>query len=71
MNAGGLVSDEIVLKILQRKLATPECSKGAVFDGFPRTFEQAKKLDEMLKESGSQIDHVFNFEIDNEALMDR
>lgn len=71
MNAGGLVPDDIVIKILQRKLSTPECSKGAVFDGFPRTFQQAKKLDEMLSETGSKINHVFNFEIDDEALLDR
>lgn len=71
MNAGGLVSDDLVLQILQRKFETPECKRGVVFDGFPRTVEQAKKLDELLANNNSKIDNVFNFHIDDEVLMDR
>lgn len=71
MNAGGLVSDDLVLQILQRKFDTPECKKGVVFDGFPRTVEQAKKLDDLLAQNNSRIDNVFNFHIDDEVLMDR
>ncbi len=71
MSAGGLVPDEIVIEILKKKLDAPECKRGAVLDGFPRTFEQAKKLDDMLIEQGSKIDQVFNFQVDEQHLLDR
>lgn len=71
MSAGGLVSDEIVIEILKKKLESPECKRGAILDGFPRTFEQAKKLDEMLVQQGSKIDQVFNFQVDEQNLLDR
>ena len=71
MNAGGLVSDDLVLQILKKKIDAPECKKGVVFDGFPRTVEQAKKLDEILANSNNKIDQVFNFHIDDNVLVDR
>ena len=71
MSTGALVPDAVVLQILQKKLDTPECKRGAVFDGFPRTFEQAKKLDETLMQKGGKIDKVFNFQVDEQNLLDR
>lgn len=71
MNAGGLVSDDLVLQILKKKMDSPECRKGVVFDGFPRTVVQAQKLDEVLEKSNSRIDQVFNFHIDDDVLLDR
>jgi len=71
MSTGGLVPDDIVLQILQKKLGAPECKRGAVFDGFPRTFEQAKKLDETLMQKGGKINKVFNFQVDEKNLLDR
>eukprot|EP00330_Aristerostoma_sp_ATCC50986_P011970 CAMPEP_0114585780 /NCGR_PEP_ID=MMETSP0125-20121206/9219_1 /TAXON_ID=485358 ORGANISM="Aristerostoma sp., Strain ATCC 50986" /NCGR_SAMPLE_ID=MMETSP0125 /ASSEMBLY_ACC=CAM_ASM_000245 /LENGTH=136 /DNA_ID=CAMNT_0001780991 /DNA_START=49 /DNA_END=459 /DNA_ORIENTATION=- len=50
MSRGELVPDNLVIGILKNKLSTPECKKSAIFDGFPRTVNQAKKLDEMLGE---------------------
>jgi len=71
MNSGGLVSDDLVLQILKKKVDAPECKKGVIFDGFPRTVEQAKKLDEILATSNNKIDQVFNFHIDDSVLVDR
>jgi adenylate kinase len=51
MNRGDLVPDDIVINMIEKKIRSKECAKGAVFDGFPRTVEQAKKLDEMLEAS--------------------
>lgn len=71
MRTGALVPDSIVLQILQKKLDSPECKKGAVFDGFPRTFEQAKKLDETLQAKGTKINKVYNFQVDEKDLLER
>jgi len=71
MNSGGLVSDDLVLQILKKKIDSPECQKGVIFDGFPRTTVQAKKLDEILAQSNTKIDQVFNFHIDDAVLVDR
>lgn len=54
MSTGGLVDDDLVIGIMKEELSKPENSKGLLFDGFPRTIEQAKKLDEMLTESGQK-----------------
>ncbi len=71
MNTGALVADDVVFEIMQKKLESPECNRGAVFDGFPRTVEQAEKLDQMLAKDNSKIDKVFNFEVDEKNLLER
>jgi adenylate kinase len=52
-------------------METDECKKGVIFDGFPRTVEQAKKLDDILAKKGQKIDQVLNFEVQDDVLIDR
>ena len=68
---GDLVSDEIVISIIQDRLKKPDCAKGAVFDGFPRTIPQAEALDAMLAKNGLKLDHVILMKVDEAALVDR
>ncbi|MEM8824308.1 MAG: nucleoside monophosphate kinase, partial [Pseudomonadota bacterium] len=69
MEAGGLVTDEIVLAILRDRLAEPDCASGVVLDGFPRTTGQAEALDEMLAESGQRIDSAISLEVDDVKMV--
>ena len=71
MKAGGLVSDDIVIAILRDRLGQPDCSKGVILDGFPRTTVQAEALDAMLGESGQRIDAAISLEVDDAAMVDR
>lgn len=68
MQAGGLVSDDIVVGIIKENLVKKECAKGFVLDGFPRTVPQAQKLEELLKADGKDINSVIEFAIDDELL---
>ena len=67
MEAGGLVSDDIVIAILRDRLAAPDCAKGVILDGFPRTTAQAEALDQMLAESGQQVDVTVLLEVDDDC----
>jgi len=72
MESGGLVSDEIVIGIIKDNIKTPDCAKGFILDGFPRTTVQAEKLDEMLvSESAGKIDAVIEFKVPDEILVER
>ncbi len=71
MEAGGLVTDEIVLAILGERLTQPDCSSGVVLDGFPRTTAQAEALDEMLAQSGQRIDAAISLEVDDVQMVQR
>jgi len=72
MESGGLVSDDIVVGIIKDNIKTPECKKGFILDGFPRTTEQAKTLDSMLvSERVGKIDAVLEFKVPDEILVER
>lgn len=71
MKRGDLVSDEIVIAILRDRLAEPDCAKGVIFDGFPRTAAQAEALDGLMLEAGSEITAAISLEVDDEAMVER
>ena len=71
MEAGDLVSDEIVIAILRDRLAEPDCAKGVILDGFPRTTVQAEALDTLLAESGQQINAAISLEVDDAEMVTR
>ena len=69
MESGALVSDEIVVGLIGEALTRPECNRGFILDGFPRTLTQAKKLDQMLQAKGTQIDAVIDFNVPDSVLV--
>lgn len=71
MEAGDLVSDDIVIAILRDRLAEPDCSKGVILDGFPRTTVQAEALDALLAENGQSINASISLEVDDDAMVTR
>jgi adenylate kinase len=71
MDRGELVSDEIVIGLIETAMANPECERGLLLDGFPRTAVQAEKLDKMLEHKGKKVDKVLEFKVNDEILIDR
>lgn len=71
MEAGGLVPDPIVIKIIAERIGAPDCANGFILDGFPRTLKQAAALDDLLASMGKQIDAVIELKVDDSALIDR
>lgn len=71
MEAGGLVSDEIVIAILRDRLAAPDCAQGVILDGFPRTPGQAEALDALLASTGQKISAAISLEVDDSAMVAR
>ncbi|MCV6622990.1 MAG: adenylate kinase [Cellvibrionaceae bacterium] len=67
MASGGLVSDEIIIALVKERIAQDDCANGFLFDGFPRTIPQA----EALLESGVDIDHVIEIDVDDEEIVSR
>ncbi|MBA4787013.1 MAG: adenylate kinase [Pseudomonadota bacterium] len=68
---GDLVTDEIVIALIEDRLPEAEAAGGAIFDGFPRTVAQAEALDAMLAKRGAQIDAVVRLKVDDAALLER
>ncbi len=67
MDAGGLVSDDIIIGLVKERIAQPDCAKGFLFDGFPRTIAQA----DALKNQDIKIDHVVELQVDDEEIVKR
>jgi adenylate kinase len=71
MESGGLVPDEIVIKIVAERLSASDCANGFILDGFPRTLNQAAALDNLLQAQGKQLDAVIEIKVDDAVLIDR
>lgn len=71
MEAGALVSDDIVISILRDRLAEPDCAKGVILDGFPRTTVQAQALDKLLAETDQRINAAISLEVDDAEMVTR
>lgn len=71
MNAGSLVSDEIVLEMIRERLAAPDVAKGYILDGFPRNLVQASALQDSLAELDQNLDSVVLMRVEYEILMKR
>ncbi|CUH62433.1 Adenylate kinase [Thalassovita gelatinovora] len=71
MDAGGLVSDDIVIAILRDRLTATDCVRGIILDGFPRTTVQAEALDDLLAETGQKINAAISLEVDDAAMVAR
>jgi adenylate kinase len=71
MDSGSLVSDDIVIALIEERLPEAKAAGGAIFDGFPRTVAQAEALDAMLARRGERIDRVVRLKVDDQSLLDR
>ena len=71
MDKGQLVPDELMVKLIEDRIAQPDCARGFILDGFPRTEAQAEALDKMLARSGKKLDRVIEMDVDEKALTER
>jgi len=71
MDKGEYVPDDIVIDVIEERLAQKDCEKGFLLDGFPRTIYQAVKLEQLLEKSSRQIDHVIKIDVDPYVLVKR
>lgn len=71
MAAGKLVGDDIVIGIIKDRIQEPDCAKGFILDGFPRTLGQAKAIDKLLKEGGENVNSVISLDIPDAVLEER
>jgi len=71
MDAGGLVSDEIVVGIIADRIAEPDAKRGFILDGFPRTVAQAEALDKLLARMDMRLDAIVELKVDEAALLAR
>jgi len=71
MDKGALVPDSVVCGMVDERFQKPDCVKGFILDGFPRTLEQAKSLDEILTKMGTKLDHVVVIDVPDDFLVER
>ncbi len=71
MEAGQLMPDDLMIRIISERIDQPDCAKGFILDGFPRTVRQAKALDALLARKGLKLDHVIELKVDDAALVSR
>lgn len=71
MEKGELVPDDLMVGLIESRIAQPDCAGGFILDGFPRTEAQAKALDAMLTKTGKKLDRVVEMEVDEKALTER
>ena len=71
MDAGGLVPDDVTVRMVEQRLAEPDCANGFILDGFPRTEAQAEALTEFLDEAGLALDVVINIKVGDELVIQR
>ncbi len=69
--SGGLVDDDIVLELLEKRLRKPDCKNGYILDGFPRTIEQAKRYEDMSSKLGGHKDYIIYLDVDREIARER
>lgn len=71
MDAGNLVPDDVVTKIISDRIDQPDCRAGVILDGFPRNLQQAAALDKLLQDKGRKLDAVVELKVDDEKLVER
>jgi len=71
MAAGQLVPDEIMINLIRDRILQPDCARGFILDGFPRTEAQAKALDDMLNAEKKSLNHVIELKVDDQKLVER
>jgi len=71
MDAGKLVSDDIINNLIEKKISDPSVKNNIIFDGFPRNLDQAKSLDQMLKKYDQKISAIINLKVDYSVLVKR
>lgn len=71
MDRGDLVPDDLIMRIMESRLREPDCAKGFILDGFPRTIPQAEALKKLLEKLNIRLDFVVNLEVPREVILDR
>lgn len=71
MDAGKLVPDDLIIRMIDERMDQPDCGKGVILDGFPRTVPQAEALDRMLAAKGKKLDAVVELKVDEDSLVER
>ncbi|MFQ6016888.1 MAG: adenylate kinase [Kiloniellaceae bacterium] len=71
MDAGQLMPDGLMIRMISERIDQPDCARGFILDGFPRTTRQAEALDALLAEKGLKLDSVVEMRVDEEALVER